>query len=167
MPSQSSVGHARVQDECSVPAYEWDLVAWAEANARLLRAGRLADIDAEHIAEELEDVGKSERRALGTHLRNLMLHLLKWQSQPGLRGPSWRRSIQGSRQEIQVVLADSPSLKSTVTDAVVQEYPRAVRLAVTETALPSQSFPAQCPYDVAQLLDEDWLPGKPGTAEHP
>jgi len=90
MPSQSSVGHAAVQDALSVPDYERDLIAWAEANARLLRAGRLAHIDAEHIAEELEDVGKCERRALGSHLRDLTLHLLKWQFQPRLRGPSWR-----------------------------------------------------------------------------
>jgi len=61
------------------------------------------------------------------------------------------------------VLADSPSPKSTFTEAVVQEYPRAVRLAVMETDLPSQTFPAQCPYDFARLLDDDWLPGPRGT----
>lgn len=145
-----------------MPDYEQDLVAWAEANARLLRTGRLAEVDAEHIAEELEDVGKSERRALGSQLRNLMLHLLKWQFQAGLRGPSWRRSIQNSRQEIQIVLADSPSLATQVAQMVGQEYPRALRLAVTETALPAQGFPAECPYSAEQLLDEDWLPDQQG-----
>ena len=95
--------------------YEADLVAWAEANAALLRQGRLAEIDVEHIAEELEDVGKSERRALGSHLRNLMLHLLKWEFQDTRRGVSWQRSIHSARREIAVILADSPSLAGRVT----------------------------------------------------
>ena len=94
MSSQRSAGSAPLMDDVALPDYEQDLLAWAEANACLLRAGRLSEVDAEHIAEELEDVGKSERRALRSHLRNLMLHLLKWQFQPGLRGPRWRRSIQ-------------------------------------------------------------------------
>jgi hypothetical protein len=149
-------------DDVALPDYEQDLVAWAEANACLLRAGRLSEVDAEHIAEELEDVGKSERRALGSHLRNLMLHLLKWQFQPGLRGPSWRRSLQNSRQEIQVVLTASPSLRSRVQDLVADEYPRALRLAVTETGLPERAFPTDCPYAIEQLLDEDWLPDPAG-----
>jgi len=150
-------------DDIALPDYEQDLVAWAEANACLLRAGRLSEVDAEHIAEELEDVGKSERRALGSHLRNLILHLLKWQFQPGLRGPSWRLSIQNSRQEIQVVVADSPSLRPCVQDLLADEYPRALRLAVTDTGLPAQAFPADCPYAVEQLLDDDWLPDPAGA----
>ncbi len=162
MSSQSSTGSATLMDDVALPDYEQDLVAWAEANACLLRAGRLSEVDAEHIAEELEDVGKSERRALGSHLRNLMLHLLKWQFQPGLRGPSWRRSIQNSRQEIQVVVADSPSLRPRVQDLVADEYPRALRLAVTDTGLPTRAFPADCPYAVEQLLDDDWLPDPAG-----
>lgn len=162
MSSHSSASPVPVPHDVALPDYEQDLVAWAEANAHLLRAGRLSEIDAEHIAEELEDLGKSERRALGSHLRNLMLHLLKWQFQPGLSGPSWRRSIQNSRQEIQVVLADSPSLRPRVPDLAAQEYPRALRLAVTETGLPARAFPADCPYALEQLLDEDWLPGEPG-----
>ena len=162
MSSQSSAGSAPLMDDVGLPDYEQDLVAWAEANACLLRAGRLSEVDAEHIAEELEDVGKSERRALGSHLRNLMLHLLKWQFQSGLRGPSWRRSIQNSRQEIQVVLADSPSLRPRVQDLVADEYPRALRLAVTETGLSARDFPADCPYAVEQLLDDDWLPDPAG-----
>ena len=70
--------------------YEDDLAAWAENNAALLRQGRLAEIDIDNIAEELEDLGKSERRALASHLRDLILHLLKWEFQPSRRCPSWQ-----------------------------------------------------------------------------
>ena len=87
------------------------MVAWALANAALLREGRVAEVDIAHIVEELEDLGKSERRALASHLRVLLAHLLKWQFQPGLRGPSWRLSIDNTRRDIQLILDDSPSLR--------------------------------------------------------
>ena len=141
--------------------YEADLVAWAEANAALLRQGRLAEIDVEHIAEELEDVGKSERRALGSHLRNLMLHLLKWEFQDTRRGVSWQRSIHSARREIAVILADSPSLAGRVTSLIEQEFPSARRLAATETKRREDSFPSACPYSADQLIDDAFWPGRP------
>jgi hypothetical protein len=136
------------------PDYEQDLVAWALANATLLREGRLSEIDADHLAEELEDLGKSERRALCSHIRVLVLHLLKWQFQPGLRGPSWRLSVENARREIQVILEDSPSLKTATEICLHREYPSARRNAVIETGLPDDRFPASPPYTVEQVLDE-------------
>ncbi|WP_373508135.1 DUF29 domain-containing protein [Thiocapsa sp.] len=79
------------------PGYEQALVAWAFANARLLREGRFDGLDVENIAVELEDMGRSDKRALASHLRVLFLHLLKWQKQPARREPSWRRSIRNAR----------------------------------------------------------------------
>ena len=90
--------------------YEQDLCAWAQANADLLRVGQLADIDAARIAEELEDMGKSERRSLRSHARNLMVHLLKWQHQPEQRCTSWELSILNACNEIEDILVESPSL---------------------------------------------------------
>jgi hypothetical protein len=141
--------------------YEADLVAWAEANAALLRQGRLAEIDIDHIAEELEDVGKSERRALGSHLRNLMLHLLKWEFQEARRGVSWQRSILSARREIAVILADSPSLAGRVATLIEQEFPSARKLAATETRLPDDRLPSACPYSAEKLLDDAYWPGGP------
>jgi Domain of unknown function DUF29 len=138
------------------PDYDQDLVAWALANADLLRNGRLSEIDAAHLAEELEDLGKSERRALCSHIRVLLLHLLKWQFQPGLRGPSWRLSIENARREIQVILEDSPSLSAATQVCLDKEYPTARRSAVIETGLAEDRFPASSPYTVAQVLDEDF-----------
>src|SRR6266446_4563999 len=75
--------------------YDQDFYAWTQEQAALLRAGALHDLDVTHLAEEIESLGKSDRRALGSHLRNLVLHLLKWHAQPAGRhpGPSWRQSI--------------------------------------------------------------------------
>jgi hypothetical protein len=140
------------------PPYEQDLVAWAAANAALLRAGRLAEIDVANIAEELEDMGKSERRALASHIRNLLMHLLKWRYQAGLRGASWRLAIDNARQEIRTIVEDSPSLVPRVAASVDKEYPSARRNAATETGFPQDRFPAVCPFETSQVLDEDFWP---------
>ena len=114
-----------VQDEAHAPypAYDDDLVGWAAANAALLRAGRLSQVDRLHLAEELEDLGKSERRSLTSHLGHLMLHLLKWKFQPGLHGPSWRLSVNNARAAAAEILEDSPSLRPALPALIDKVYP--------------------------------------------
>jgi len=70
-------------------SYETDIVAWANEQAQLVRAGRFELLDLEHIAEEIEDVGKSEQRELASRMTILLAHLLKWQFQPEQQGRSW------------------------------------------------------------------------------
>jgi hypothetical protein len=142
----------------SCRGYEEDLVAWALDNAALLRAGRLSEIDALSLAEELEDLGKSERRALGSHLRVLVTHLLKWQCQPERRGASWRLSIRNSRAEIRTILADSPSLVREVEPLLAGTYELARDNASGETGLPEVAFPQVCPYAAEQCLSDDFWP---------
>lgn len=142
----------------ATPDHDQDLVAWATANAALLRAGRLSEIDALNLAEELEDMGRGERRALGSHLRNLLLHLLKWRYQPRRRGASWRRSVVNARQEIETLLLDSPSLRAGLPALLAGEYDRAAALAVAETGLSRGRFPERCPFALADVLATDWWP---------
>jgi len=73
--------------------YEGDFHAWAAAQAALLRAGRLSELDVQHIAEEIEALGRGERRELGHRLEVLILYLLKWSYQPERQGKSWRLTI--------------------------------------------------------------------------
>ena len=141
--------------------YEADLVAWAEDNAALLRARRLTEIDVEHLAEELEDMGKSERRALGSHLQVLVMHILKWEFQPERRSRSWRLPILSARHGIHEILADSPSLKPRAEGLVAKGYALARERAITETGLPDSRFPESCPYRIEQLLDDDFWPDAP------
>jgi len=70
-------------------SYETDIVAWTNEQAQLVRAGRFELLDLEHIAEEIEDVGKSEQRELASRMTILLAHLLKWQFQPEQQGRSW------------------------------------------------------------------------------
>ena len=138
--------------------YDQDLYAWLTSNAELLRQGRLTEIDAEHIAEELEDMSKSERRAIERYLRVLILHLLKWQYQPSLRSPSWQQSIDNARDEIERRLQDSPSLRPRLGELIAARYGNVRRNAMRETGLPIPTFPESCPFSIVQLLDEEFWP---------
>jgi hypothetical protein len=80
--------------------YEQDVVAWANEQAALLRAGKLSAIDVEHVAEEIEDLGKSEQRELASRMPVLLAHLLKWQCQPARRSKSWQYTIRTQRKEV-------------------------------------------------------------------
>jgi hypothetical protein len=145
-------------DRSATHGYEQDFYAWLVHNAQMLKEGRLSAVDAEHIAEELEDMGKSQKRSLASHLRVLLIHLLKWRFQPELRGPSWRVSIRNARDRIEAIITDSPSLARLPGEVFVQEYARARKYAADETGLPLSSFPEAPPFTLEQALEEDFLP---------
>lgn len=134
-------------------AYEEDFYAWVTRNVELLRSGHLSDVDAEHIAEELESMGKRDLRQLRSRLQVLTTHLLKCQYQPDLQGKSWLTTIDHQRDEIEALLLDSPSLRTAMEDALAMIYPKAVRDACRETGLPETTFPATCPYRLDQIVD--------------
>ena len=87
-----------------------------------------------------------------------MLHLLKWQAQPALRGGSWRKTLRTQRRELRKLLRQSPSLRRHVPDLIRDAYLDAVKDAVDETGLPAEEFPSSCPYSPDAVLNEDHLP---------
>ncbi len=138
--------------------YDVDYYAWLTANAGLLRAGRLSDIDAAQVAEELDDMGKSERRAIESWLKVLILHLMKWRLQPMRRGVSWQQSIDNARDEIDRRLQDSPSLRPRLDEMIEARYPAVRRMAMREIGLPLDTFPESCPFGIDDLLDQEFWP---------
>lgn len=138
--------------------YERDFFEWALRNAELLRAGRLDEADLEHIAEEIEDMGKSQRRELFSRLRVLLIHLLKWKLQPKRRGPSWIRTIGTQRAEITALLKDAPSLRAALVDNLAETFSGAALQASRETAMSEHCFPAACPFSLEEILDETFFP---------
>jgi len=116
--------------------YGSDFYAWANEQAALLRAGRLGHADIEHIAQEIESMGRTEKRELISRLRVLILHLLKWKFQPTGRGSSWRASIRVQRLDLAEHLNDNPSLKAMLDDVTAQAYRYARRKAAIETSRP-------------------------------
>ncbi len=139
-----------------VACYDRDFYLWTQQQAALLRQGFLTAVDVENLAEEIESMGKSDRRIIGSHLRNILLHLLKWCHQPDRRGNSWKSSIRNGRIEIEVVLRDSPSLRPQLPTLIHEEYPRACKSAADETGLQQATFPEQCPFTVDQIIGDYW-----------
>ena len=128
--------------------YETDYHKWAMETAAALREGRLQDIDLEATAEEIEDLGKSERRALRSAVVQLFMHLLKTKYQPHLGGASWQASIAKQRVEIAENIEENPSLKPLLADPAFlnRAYRSAVLAAIEETNLPKETFPEICPF---------------------
>ena len=137
--------------------YDEDFAAWTSETARQLRAGRFAEIDVEHVAEEIEDMGKREKRELLSRLTVLVTHLLKWKWQADKRTPSWQSTIATQRVEIRKLLGQSPSLRGVIGASVAEVYSDAVESASIETGLPADTFPATCPFSVDQILEPNVL----------
>jgi len=139
-------------------AYETDIIAWANEQAELLRSGRLSELDIAHLAEEIEDVGKSEQRELASRLAVLLAHLLKWRYQPERRGSSWQRAIKEQRRAIAARIAETPSLKAALANPTWIEcvWADALARAVDETGL--DLFPEDCPWTTDQVLSQSFFP---------
>jgi len=138
--------------------YEDDLFAWTQEQAALLRAHAVDGIDWENLAEEIESMARRDRRKLESRLMVILLHLLKWQAQPALRGASWRKMLRTQRREIRKLLKQSPSLRREVPTLMRDAYADAVKDAIDETGLRADVFPSACPYAPDDVLDEDHLP---------
>ncbi len=137
--------------------YDRDFYAWANEQAALLRAGNLSSADISNIAEEIESLSRSEKRQLRSRLAVLLLHLLKWQFQPGRRSRSWEISIANARNELAEHLAENSSLKAVLPEAVVSAYRRARLGAEQETGLPGNTFPVECPWTFDQAMSGEPL----------
>ena len=138
--------------------YDSDFHGWAVEQAALLRQGRLAEADVENIAEEIESLGRSEKRELLNRLTVLLTHLLKWQFQPGFRSNSWRLTAREQRAQLEGHLVENPSLRASLNQAIPRAYRLALLAAQRETGFAESTFPAACPYTKAQIFDSAFLP---------
>ena len=142
----------------SYDSYDGDFYAWTQQQAALLREGSFGELDVEHLAEEVESMGRSERRELVSRLAVLLTHLLKWQHQPSLRSRSWELTILEQRAQIEEMLEENPSFRPQFEQFVARAYRFAQIEAARDTGLAVEGFPAACPYDTYEILDAAWLP---------
>ena len=131
--------------------YLEDETAWLEAMADLIRMGQLAELDYPHLREFLTDMSRRDRREVESRLAGLLLHILKWIYQPDHRSRSWRGSIVAQRQEL-ARLAGRGVLRQHAEAVLTETYQDAIDLAVAETGLPRETFPAECAYSFEELL---------------
>jgi hypothetical protein len=143
-------------------SYERDYYAWIQDQVRALRERRIEDVDWENVAEEVEDLGKSERRTIKSHIARLAEHLLKLQYAQGMsretNARGWQLSVRGARIAIEELLEDSPSLRRQLPEMLAAAY-RSGRLeALRKTRLPDEAIPTSPPWTVEQVLNENFLP---------
>ena len=138
--------------------YDIDFNRWALEQAEALKAGHLPQLDLEHLAEEIEALSKSDKRAIKSDLVRILFHLLKWRYQPEQRSESWANSIADSRLAIRLILEDSPSLKAYPAEVLEDAYRQARRQNPQNPAVDPGQFPASCPWTVEQALREDFWP---------
>lgn len=139
-------------------AYNQDFHAWLLHNTALLRERNFTAIDADNIAEELETMGRSEKRELVSRLSVLIAHLLKWRHQSARRSRHWKNTVAIQRLDIKELLEDSPSLSHDLEEPLEKAYSKAVLLAEQETGMDRKMFPTACPFSWQELLDEFFLP---------
>ncbi len=148
----------------SVPApelYKMDFYAWTQEQAAFLRSQQWSRLDLSNLIDEIESLGKQQRQELRNRLSILLGHLLKWEYQPQRRSCSWLATLRIQRLDIAELLEDNPSLKSYLEEAFCKAYLKGVELAAGETDLPHQIFPAECPYSLTEILDDQFYPGEP------
>jgi hypothetical protein len=132
--------------------YDTDFAEWSARTAELVRAGRLEEVDLEHVAEEIEDLGKRDRRALLSQLQRMLMHMIKQRIQPERNGPSCQSSIADARKQMALLLKDSPSLRVYLQDNLQETYLDAVEMAAIETQVSVDGLPKECPYTLQELL---------------
>ncbi|MDB6369439.1 MULTISPECIES: DUF29 domain-containing protein [Photorhabdus] len=138
--------------------YDSDFYGWTQEQAGLLRSGDLSQLDTENLLEEIEAMGRSERRELRSRLEILLAHLLKWRYQADRRGRSWELTIEEQRDKAIDCLQESPSLKNKLNEHLEKAYIAARRLAEKETLINRNIFPETCPWTFEQIMDENFWP---------
>ncbi|MFB2919880.1 DUF29 domain-containing protein [Aerosakkonema funiforme] len=146
--------------------YEQDFYLWLQTNINLLKEGKFAEIDLENLLEELESMGRSDKNALKSNLRVLLMHLLKYKYQPEKRTNSWLYIIREHRIRLGDTFKTSPSLYQFFEDIFNESYQDARELAAAETGLSIKVFPPESPFTVEEVLNPDFLPAESDDPEN-
>jgi hypothetical protein len=126
--------------------YETDFYAWTLEQSKLLKEGGFKHLDITNLVEEIESLGKQERRELNNCLGILIGHLLKWDYHPEKQSKSWRATIREQRRVAQKLISQNPSLKPYLAEAIADAYESGKDLVVGETPLDYLDLPENCPY---------------------
>ncbi|HBW56319.1 MAG TPA: DUF29 domain-containing protein [Oscillatoriales bacterium UBA8482] len=146
--------------------YDQDFYLWLQTTINVLKQGKFAEVDLENLLEELESMGRSEKNALKSNLRILVMHLLKYKYQPEKRTNSWRYTITEHRQRLQDTLKTSPSLYRFFEEIFNESYQNARKLASDETGLSINEFTPESPFTVEEVLNPDFLPPDHNPSEN-
>ncbi|HEY9691989.1 MAG TPA: DUF29 domain-containing protein [Oculatellaceae cyanobacterium] len=139
-------------------SYQQDYCLWLDNTVKLLRDRNFNNLDLDNLIAEIEAMSGSQRRELENRLRVLLMHLVKYKYQPDKRSHSWLNTIDEQRNQLELLLEYSPSLKPFYSEVFNKCYLKARRSAATETKLDVNSFPSESPFTVDETLNFDWMP---------
>jgi hypothetical protein len=139
-------------------SYDQDFYSWTQEQAELLKHGRFSELDVENLIEEIETMGRSEKRELESRLTVLLLHLLKWKYQEVRRGRSWELSIIEQRLKFEETLEENPGLKQKLDEILKKAYKFAIIQASRETKISSNVFPEKCPWSLDKITNNEFYP---------
>ena len=137
--------------------YEQDFYLWIQTTVQQLKENKLNEIDIPNLIEEIESMGRSEKRELKSRLIVLLMHLLKWHYQPEKRSESWRSTITEQRICIEGLLEDSPSLKPLLSEVFENCYQKARLKASDETGIKLNLFPKESPFSLEETLESSYV----------
>ena len=138
--------------------YETDFNLWIEQTVNQLKNGQIQDLDIENLIEEVQSMGSNDKREIKSRLIVLIMHLLKYKYQPKKKTKSWTSTIITQRNELELVLENSPSLNPFLKENISECYQKSRKNAARETKLPLTTFPLECPFTSEQIIDSDYFP---------
>jgi hypothetical protein len=132
--------------------YDKDFYRWALLQTEHIKNREFDKVDFENVAEEIESLGRSDKRSLKSHLEKLLMHMLKIAFQPDKHTKSWDKTFFNSRKKIGVIIDESPSLKREVPNMIDKCFEQAKKDTAFETGLPAKTFPKECPLTLKEVL---------------
>lgn len=138
--------------------YDTDFYAWTQEQANFIKNKEFSKLDVENLFEEVESMGRHEKRELRSRLIQLLMHLLKWKYQSEEQSKSWHRTIKEQRLQIKLVLKDNPSLRPLLQEYVTDAYSYSRVDAHEETGVFLKNFPEQCEWTLEQILNDEFYP---------
>jgi hypothetical protein len=141
--------------------YEDDFYGWIQHTVEAIKHRKFDQVDWENLIEEVESMGRSEKRELKSRLLVILEHLLKlmfWDSEKPQNARGWRNTVIEQRNQVEMILEDSPSLKPWLADHFAESYAKARQQILQKYGLPGDLFPTQPPFSLEDALNADWLP---------
>ncbi|ACA98429.1 MULTISPECIES: DUF29 domain-containing protein [Cyanophyceae] len=140
--------------------YDDDYVAWLDITLEQLKKHDLDHLDWQNLTEEIEALGREQRRKVESYLLRLLIHLLlyqHWHTEREWSGRGWEKEIDNFRLELDLLL-ESKVLSNYLETVLEKDYQKARKSAIRKSRLSPETFPISCPYSIEQILDPNWLP---------
>jgi len=152
--------------------YEKDFNLWVDLQVEVLRNQKFEEADIERLCQELEAMGRRERREARAYLRTIVAYLLRLGYHPSVverqeKRHRWQVAAGNARDLLEEMLAESPSLKLSLSNSLEDVYRRAVKQVARDAQVSPSVFPPSCPFSFEQVLDENFWPEAPASLNLP